>query len=108
MYDDYFPITPPIMQPVLPGDKARSDGRPTMTIPLELTGRILHVRRGRRRPRRFSPIPYGGINRRQFRDQRRVGRGADEAGDRVLTLLLNAGAQFDNLIGRKVRLKVID
>lgn len=108
MYEDYFPITSQNMQQIMPGDRIGREAGSGANAPQEMIGRILHVRRGRRRPRRFSPIPYGGVNRRRSRDQRRSGRGADEAGDRVLTLLVGSGAQYEKMIGHRVRIKVID
>ena len=104
MIDANKPIANIVVQPVLPGDKLRAGGQlPGKTI--DVRGRILHVRNGRQRPRRYSPIPYSGTNRRQPRAQRRLARGTDNSGDRVVTLLVPAGAVLDNLIGREVFLK---
>ena len=99
------PINNIVVQSVSPRGQLRSDGRaPSKSV--DLRGRVINVRNGRHRPRRYSPIPYGGSNRRLPRDQRRSMGAADKSGDRVVTLLVPAGAVLDNLVGRDVSLKI--
>ncbi len=105
MIDNSQPITNVVVQSVLPGAKLKSGGR-SFNKAIDVRGRILHVRNGRRRPRRYSPIPFGGTNRRQPRIQRRAAGVTDNPGDRVVTLLVPAGEMFDKLIGREIHLKV--
>jgi len=106
MFDANMPIVNNVVVgPVLPSGKPKSGGRvPSKSI--DLRGRVINVRNGRQRPRRFSPIAYGGANRRLPHDQRRAVGRTDNSGDRVVTLLVPAGADFDKLIGREVFLKV--
>ena len=106
MIDNSQPITNVVVQAVLPGAKLNSEGRLSGKA-IDARGRILHVRNGRRRPRRYSPIPFGGTNRRQPRIQRRAVGVTDNSGDRVVTLLVPAGELFDKLIGKDVQLKVL-
>ena len=63
MFDNNIPIPKVVVQPVLAGDRARSGGR-AYRQGVDVCGRVLNVRRGRHRPRRYSPVPYGGVNRR--------------------------------------------
>ncbi len=108
MFDANKPITNSnniVVGSVLPSAKPQSrDRAPGRNI--DLRGRVINVRNGRYRPRRFSPIAYGGANRRLPRDQRRASSNADNSGDRVVTLLVPAGAAFDSLIGKEVFLKI--
>ena len=107
MFDTNKPITNIVVEPVLSGDKLYSGGRaPSKSI--DLRGRVINIRNGRQRPRRYSPIPYGGANRRLPRDQRRAVRSSDNSGDRVVTLLVQAGARLDSLTGKEVFLKILD
>ena len=106
MLENSQPITNAIVQSVAPGAKLKAGGlMPRKTI--DTHGRILHVRSGRQHLRRYSPIPFGGTNRRQPRIQRRVAAATDSAGDRVVTLLVPAGAMFDKMIGKEVQLKIL-
>ncbi|NPA24790.1 MAG: hypothetical protein GXO34_03065 [Deltaproteobacteria bacterium] len=107
MIDDANPITGVVLQPIMPSDRIQSDTGSSVRGVVEVGGRILHVRKGRTRGRRFSPIPYSGVNRRGQRNSRRSTQVADKAGDRVVTLLVPSGQVLDNLVGREVRLKVI-
>lgn len=95
------------VQSVSPRGSLRSDGRMSGKT-VDVRGRVINVRHGRIRPRRYSPIPYGGTNRRLPRDKRRSTGAVDNSGDRVVTLLVPAGAALDNLIGREVFLKISD
>ena len=106
MIDESQPITNVTIQSVLPGAKMNAGGRLPGKI-IDVRGRILHVRNGRQRPRRYSPVPFGGTNRRQPRIQRRATGVTDNSGDRVVTLLVPAGSMFDKLIGREVQLKIL-
>ncbi len=105
MLDNNTPITNVVVQSVFPGSKLNTGGC-LFNETIDVCGRILLVRNGRRRPRRYSPIPFGGTNRRQLRPQRRLSEVVDNSGDRVVTLLVPAGAMFDDLIGKDVQLKV--
>ncbi len=100
------PIVNDVVLPVSPANKVQSGSRLPSTS-IEIHGRILHVRNGRQRPRRYSPIPFGGTNRRQPRVQRRSARGSDNSGDRVVTLLVPAGVMLDDLTGKEVFLKIL-
>ncbi len=105
MFDNDKPISNVVVQSVLPGAKLTTGGRLSSKT-IDIRGRVLHVRNGRQRPRRYSPIPFSGTNRRGQRAQRRAVGVTDNSGDRVVTLLVPAGAMFDNLTGREVLLKV--
>ncbi|MCD6293316.1 MAG: hypothetical protein J7M09_07700 [Deltaproteobacteria bacterium] len=105
MIDNNQPISSVTVQSVLPGARLKSGGR-LHSKSIDVRGRILHVRNGRHRPRRYSPIPFGGTNRRQQRRQRRATGVTDNSGDRVVTLLISAGSMFDTLIGKDVYLKI--
>lgn len=105
MIDNNMPITNVAVQSVLHGAKLKSDG-PLFSNTINVRGRILNVRNGRQRPRRYSPVPFGGTNRRQPRIQRRAAKITDNSGDRVITLLVPAGAMFDKLTGKEVHLKI--
>ena len=105
MFETNRPIDSVVMQPILPTSKLRGDGHSSGKN-VGIRGRILHVRNGRQRSRRYSPIPYGGANRRGQRVQRRLSRAVDKSGDRVVTLLVPAGVVFDNLTGKEILLKV--
>ncbi|MCK5679500.1 hypothetical protein KAI46_01660 [bacterium] len=105
MFDNNIPIPKVVVQPVLAGDRARSGGR-AYRQGVDVCGRVLNVRRGRHRPRRYSPVPYGGVNRRLPNDQRRALGNTDRAGDRVITLLVPAGAKLDGLIGKDISLRI--
>ena len=90
-----------VVVPVAPTSKLQSGSRSSGKS-VDIRGRIIHVRNGRQRPRRYSPIPFSGTNRRQSRVQRRAARITDGSGDRVVTLLVPAGAILDNLTGKDV------
>ena len=100
------PVVNAAVLPVSPANRVQSGSRsPGKSI--DIRGRILHIRNGRQRPRRYSPIPFAGTNRRQPRVQRRSGRGTDNSGDRVVTLLVPAGVMLDDLTGKEVFLKIL-
>ncbi|MEA3347557.1 MAG: hypothetical protein U9Q39_00710 [Pseudomonadota bacterium] len=101
MFDNDKPISNVVVQSVLPGAKLTTGGSLSSKT-IDIRGRILHVRNGRQRPRRYSPIPFSGTNRRQPRAQRRAVRVTDNSSDRVVTLLVPAGAMLDNLTGKEV------
>jgi len=95
------------MVAIMPSDRIQSNAGSGARGVVEIGGRILHVRKGRTRGRRYSPIPYSGVNRRGQRKSRRSTQVADKADDRVVTLLVPSGQVFDKLVGREVRLKVL-
>ncbi len=103
MFDNNIPITRVTGRPVLAGERTHSSGQ-SFRPAVDIRGRVLHVRRGRQRSRRYSPVAYGGINRRHPNDQRRGLRNTDHVGDRVVTLLVPAGTKLDSLIGREISL----
>ena len=105
MFETNRPIGSVVPQPILPTGKLQGDGHSSAKS-ASIRGRILHVRNGRQRPRRYSPMPFGGTNRRGPRTQRRASRVIDKSGDRVVTLLVPAGAIFDNSTGKEILLKV--
>jgi len=106
MLENSQPITNAVVQSVSPGAKLKAGGQvPRKTI--DTHGRILNVRSGRKHPRRYSPMPFGGTNRRQPRIQRRATAVTDSAADRVVTLLVPAGAIFDQMVGKEVQLKIL-
>ena len=99
------PIVNDLVQPVLPTSKLQAGSRsPGKSI--DIRGRIIHVRNGRQRSRRYSPIPFSGTNRRQPRVQRRASNVTDGSGDRVVTLLVPAGAMLDNMTGKDIFLTI--
>ncbi|MBN2809586.1 MAG: hypothetical protein JXR80_08865 [Deltaproteobacteria bacterium] len=102
-----MPVADIVVQSVSPRSQLSSGGR-LLSKSLDFSGRVIQVRHGRQRSRRYSPIAYSGTNRRQPRDQRRMARSADAPGDRVVTLLVPAGAQLDSMIGREAFLKISD
>ncbi len=95
------PVVNDVVLPVSPSSKVLAGSRsPGKRI--DIRGRVIHVRNGRQRSRRYSPLPFSGTNRRQPRVQRRATRVTDGSGDRVVTLLVPAGAMLDNLTGKEV------
>ncbi len=100
------PVVNSAVLPVSPVNRVQSGSR-SQGKSIDIRGRILHVRSGRQRPRRYSLTPFTGTNRRQPRVQRRSGRGTDNSGDRVVTLLVPAGVMLDNLTGKEVVLKIL-
>ncbi|MEA3333494.1 MAG: hypothetical protein U9Q58_07850 [Pseudomonadota bacterium] len=106
MIDNSQPISNVVVQSVSPGAKLKAGGLMHRKT-IDVRGRILHVRNGRQHPRRYSPIPFAGTNRRQPRIQRRATAVTDNSGDRVVTLLVPAGSMFDQLIGKEVQLKIL-
>ena len=107
MIDNSQPIANVVVQSVLPGAKLNPGSGRFSSKTIDVRGRILHVRNGRQRPRRYSPVPFSGTNRRLPRLQRRAAAVTDNSGDRVVTLLVSAGTMFDKLIGKDVHLKVL-
>ncbi|MBN2706260.1 MAG: hypothetical protein JXR89_07460 [Deltaproteobacteria bacterium] len=106
MYEVKNSISQMVLPPVVAAEKMRAETR----IPnrdADVRGRILNVRSGRIRPRRYSPMPYGGVNRRQPRDQRRMTQSPDGLEDRVVTLLVPAGSRLDRMTGKEVLLKFL-
>ncbi len=103
MFDNNIPITKVTARPVLAGERTHSSGQ-SFRPAVDIRGRVLNVRRGRQRPRRYSPVAYGGVNRRHPNDQRRSLGNTDRTGDRVVTLLVPAGTKLDDMVGREISL----
>ncbi len=107
MFDNNIPITRVTARPVLAGERTQSSGQPFRPA-VDIRGRVLNVRRGRQRPRRYSPLAYSGVNRRHPNDQRRSFGKTDRSGDRVVTLLVPAGTRLDDMVGREISLIIAD
>ncbi|HUU51029.1 MAG TPA: hypothetical protein VMW81_08740 [Nitrospinota bacterium] len=78
--------------------------------PESLRGKILDVRDGRKRQRRFKNIPFNKIikERRCKEEPRKSSPAQDHTVSRIVTFYMESNSDLKNLIGKEIAMRVIN